>query len=329
MKLLSIVIVTWNCKKFITECLDSLACYRQDPQAEIIVVDNASEDGTPELVRDSYPDVSLISSSDNLGFTRGNNVGIRKTSGKFVFLINPDVRVLKDCLGRMIAYMEQNPGIGLLGPRMVGTNGKPERSYMGMPTLWSLFCRALALDELFPHSRFVSGYLMPYFDGSRTVDVDVLNGWFWMTRREALDKVGLLDERLFMYGDDLDWSKRFRDAGWRVVFFPEAESIHYGGGTTARAPVRFSVEMQRADFQYWKKNYGKVSQLTYLMIALMHQIVRIVGYSLLLFSATSNREEIGLKLKRAVACAKWVFEKHNEGSNLRTRIQAETGAQSR
>jgi GT2 family glycosyltransferase len=226
----------------------------------------------------------------------------------------------------MVAYMEGNPRIGLLGPRMLGADGKSERSYMGLPTLWRLFCRALALDELLPQSKHFSGYLMPYFDRKSIADVDVLNGWFWATRREALDEVGLLDETLFMYGDDLDWSKRFRDAGWRVVYFPEAESIHYGGGTTARAPIRFSVEMQRADFQYWKKNYGRASQFVYLSIVVMHQMVRLVGYSLLFLKSKTNREELTLKIKKSLASIRWVFENHHAD---RVRVPAEIQPETR
>jgi GT2 family glycosyltransferase len=326
MKLISIVIVTWNCKKYAAECLDSLAKYRQDPQTEIIVVDNASEDGTPELIRDNYPEVLLIPSKENLGFTKGNNVGIRKTNGRYLFLINPDVRVLDGCLDKMIAYMEQNPRVGLLGPAMLGVDGKSERSYMGRPTLWGLSCRAFALDELFPHSKLFSGYLMPYFDRKSITEVDILNGWFWMTRREALNEVGLLDEALFMYGDDLDWSKRFHDAGWKVVYYPEAESIHFGGGTTARAPIRFSVEMQRADFKYWKKNYGPVSQFAYLCIVVVHQLLRLVGHSLLFLFAGSKRDETALKIKRSLACMKWALGKHDqERGRVQTEIQPETG----
>jgi GT2 family glycosyltransferase len=327
MKSISIVIVTWNCKKFIAECLDSLANYRADPQVEVIVVDNASEDGTLELVRESYRDVVLMPSEENLGFTKGNNVGIRKSSGRYLFLINPDVRVLNGCIAKMIAYMERNTRVGLLGPGMLGADGKSERSYMSRPTLWNLFCRALALDVLFPQSKLFSGYLMPYFDRKSTIEVDILNGWFWMTRREALDEVGLLDEALFMYADDLDWSKRFHDAGWKVVYFPEAESIHYGGGTTARAPIRFSVEMQRADFQYWKKNYGRASQLAYLCIVMLHQVIRLVGHSLLLLNPKTKREDVTPKIKRSLACIRWVFGRHDEERiRVQPEIQAETGS---
>lgn len=327
MKSISIVIVTWNCKKFVAECLDSLANHRKDPQVEIIVVDNASKDGTPQLVCESYPEVVLIQSNENLGFARANNVGIRVSSGRYLCLINPDVKVLDGCIERMVSYMEQNPRAGLLGPRMLDADGNSERSYMGAPTLWRLFCRALALDQVFPKSRLFSGYLMPYFDRKSIAEVDILNGWFWMTSREALDEVGLLDETLFMYADDLDWSKRFRNLGWKVIYFPEAESIHYGGQTTAVAPIRFSVEMQQSDFQYWRKNYGRISQLAYLSVAMIHNLVRLIGYSLLLLSSGSDRKEISLKIKRSAACIGWVFGKsRNERSSVRTEIQPEAGA---
>src|SRR5205807_5421586 len=166
---------------------------------------------------------------------------------------------------------------------------------------------ALALDVLFPRSKFFGGFLMPYFNRDRIAEVDILNGWFWMTRREALNEVGLLDGTLFMYGDDLDWSKRFHDTGWRVVYFPEAESVHYGGGTTTRAPVWFSVEMQRANFQYWQKNFGRFSQLTFLGIVSLHQIIRLLGNLLLLIGPKSKRIQAASNMRRNMACLRWVI----------------------
>jgi GT2 family glycosyltransferase len=324
MKELSIVIVAWNCKTFIKECLDSLASYRRDPTTEIVVVDNASVDGTYQLVRECYPEVVLVQSNENLGFPRGTNLGIRNSSGRYLCLINPDVRVLDGCIQKMTAYMDSNPEVGLLGPRMLDSNGVPGRSYMGAPTLWNLLCRALSLDMLFPGSKLFSSFLMFYFDRSRTTEVDVLNGWFWMTRRRALEEVGVLDESLFMYADDLDWSKRFRDANWKVVYLPEAESIHYGGGTTARAPIRFAVEMQRANFQYWKKNYGRAFQVAYLAIISLHQIVRLAGYFIVWTCIKANRDDAAFKMKRSLASLQWILGIGPYGRiTAQTRIQAE------
>ena len=321
MKMLSIIIVTWNCKNYLRECLESIDKLRAQDDVEIVIVDNASSDGTPEMVRQSYPEILLVESKENLGFPRGNNVGIRRSSGQYLCLINPDVKVLDGCIQKMLSFMKNNPKVGLLGPRMLDAEGTAQRSYMGAPTLWNLLCRALALDTIFPKSKRFAGFLMHYFDLTKTAPVDILNGWFWMTKREALDQVGLMDESLFMYADDLDWSKRFRDAGWGVVFYADAEAIHYGGGTTARAPVRFSVEMQRANFQYWQKNYGRVSQLVYRAIIAFHQVVRIVGYSSLMLSG-KWREQAGFKLKRSYACLQWAT-----GLGRHGRIKADAAIQ--
>ena len=303
---LSIVIVTWNAKKYVAECLDSLQNWINDPAAEVIVVDNNSSDGTPELVRDSFPRVMLIRNQENLGFAKANNVGIRRSSGEYVLLINSDVNVLDGCIERILEYMAREPRIGMLGPRMLGADRKTYRSYMGEPTLWRCFCRALALDVLFPHSKFFGGYLMPYFDNDQIAEVDVLNGWFWATRREALDQVGLLDETFFMYGEDIDWSKRFRAAGWKVVFFPEAASIHYGGASSSRAPIRFYIEKHRANYQYWKKHYGRVSQFFYLMMNWLDQAARMAGHAVM-FLAGRQRSDESYKVKRSLACLCWIM----------------------
>jgi GT2 family glycosyltransferase len=309
-KTLSIVIVSWNAKKFVDECLQSLRTYSRRPDVEVFVVDNASTDGTPELVQASYPEVALVRNQDNEGFARGNNIGIARSSGRYVALINSDVRVLPKCIDRMIEYMESHPKVGMLGPRMLGASGQAGRSYMSAPTLWRYFCRALALDYLFPNSKFLSGYTMPYFKRDRVVEVDILNGWFWMTRREALEQVGLLDETFFMYGEDIDWCKRFRKAGWGVVYFPEAESIHYGGASSARAPVRFYIEMQRANLQYWKKHFSRLSQITYLAIIFIHQALRLAGYALLL-AVKSSRADATYKIQRSLACLRWIIQPEN------------------
>ena len=303
---ISIIIVAWNGKKYVEECLDSLQRYSNNPEVEVIVVDNASTDGTPEMVQNAYPFVTLIRNDKNLGFAKANNIGIRRSTGEFICLVNSDAVVFEGCIERCIAYMKENPRIGLLGPKMLYADRKPYRSYMMEPTLWRCFCRAVAFDDLFPNSKWLSGYLMPYFKMDRITEVDILNGWFWVTRREALDKVGLMDETLFMYGDDLDWSKRFREAGWKVVYYPETESLHYGAASSARAPIKFSVEMQRAFFQYWRKRHGMLSQILYMGIVWIHQGSRLAGYSLLLL-AKSKQSEISYKAKRSLACMRWAM----------------------
>ena len=304
---LSIVIVTWNIKKYIEECLTSLAEADKNLSTEIIVVDNASTDGTAELIRAQFPHVRLIETGANLGFARGNNVGIKLATGRYVCLINPDVNVPPDCLSKMYRYMEEEPAVGLLGPKMLGPSGEVRRSGMRFPTIWNSFLRALALDSFFKETGIFGGWLMTDFQFDRTRDIDVLNGWFWMARREALDQVGLLDERFFMYGDDLDWSMRFHLAGWRVVFYSEAEALHYGGASSANAPVRFYIEMQRANFQYWKKFHGNVSFFFYLLTVWLNHAVRTIGYGLVYLTKRSLRSIALFKMKRSFACIRWLM----------------------
>ncbi|MDP9338875.1 MAG: glycosyltransferase family 2 protein [Acidobacteriota bacterium] len=317
MKTLSIVIVSWNAKKFVDECLESLRAFSSKADVEIFVVDNASTDGTAELVRDSYSEVTLIRNDHNAGFARANNIAIARSAGKYVALVNSDVRVLDGCLEKMIEFMDSHPKVGVSGPRMIGPAGVSARSYMSAPTLWRCFCRALALDVIFPNSKVLGSYTMPYFKRDQTAEVDILNGWFWMTRREALDQVGLLDETFFMYGEDIDWCKRFHDAGWGVVYFPEAESIHYGGASSARAPVRFYIEMQRANLQYWKKHFSRFSQFAFVGIVLLHEALRLSVNGPLL-AARSTRADASYKVKRSIACLRWIM-----GFEERERAQAQ------
>src|SRR5260370_30986132 len=168
MRAVSIGIVAWNCKKVAEECVESLRAYSQDPNAEIIVVDNASSDGTCELVRDSYPGVTLIQSEANLGFAKANNIGIRKSSGKYICLVNPDVRVLDGCIEKMLAYIEENPRICLLGPRMLGADGKSSSSSILPPTQWRISCLALSMEVFFPRSKLFGDFLMLYFSRDHT-----------------------------------------------------------------------------------------------------------------------------------------------------------------
>ena len=304
--LMSIVIVTWNCKAYASECLTSLRNQQLTHSTEVIVVDNASRDGTPDVIAVEFPHVRLIRSTQNLGFAKANNVGIRVAEGKYVCLINPDVVVAPNCLKTLIDYMEREPAVGLLGPKMLAPDGKVARSTMRFPSVWNSLCRAFALDLVFRRSPMFGGFLMRDFAHDAIEDVDVLNGWFWLARRAAMDKVGLLDETLFMYGDDLDWCRRFHRAGWRVIFHPDAEALHYGGGTTASAPIPFYIALQQANLQYWRKYHSRVAAGFYFLVTCLHHVVRIVGHSVVYPFRDSARRDAAFKVRRSVAALLWL-----------------------
>lgn len=302
----SIIIVTWNAKKFVAECLGSLNTSQGSLPAEIIVVDNASSDGTPDLVCHDFPQVRLVRNDKNLGFARANNIGMALSKGKYVCLINSDVNVPADCIPLLVGYMEQHPKVGIAGPQMLAPNGAPARSTMRFPTLWNSFCRALDLDSIFAGSKWFRSFLMVECEYDRIQEVQVLNGWFWITRREALNEVGLLDEQFFMYAEDIDWSYRFHKAGWEVVYCPIAWALHYGGASSARTPVRFYVAMRQAGMQYWAKHHGLASVGAYWLLTCFHEAVRVAGYGATYFASRFSRSEDAFKVKRSLACIRWL-----------------------
>ncbi len=276
---LSVLIVSWNCRQMLANCLDSLRDELSLYRHEIVVVDNASSDGTAEMIRRDYPDVVFIESGANLGFATGNNIGLPVLKGKYIFLINPDVVVARGCFSRMLQYLEKHTEIGMMGPQIVGADGGIQRSCMREPTLWNQFCRALALDRFAKRSRTFAGYLMGDFQHDVIREVEILNGCFWLLRREALDQVGLFDSRFWMYGEDLDWCHRFRAAGWKIVFFPQAQAVHYGAGSSKQASLACYVQMQRADLQYWRKYHGSLSSWVYWMLLVNFHVMRSIFYA--------------------------------------------------
>ena len=305
--MVSIIIVSWNARDYLKQCLESLTPAVCRYPMEIIVVDNASSDGTPELVESGFPHVCLIRNAANLGFAKANNIGIAQGRGHYLALINSDVKVLPDCITWLVDYCEQYPEAGMVGPRIIGRDGKLQRSCRGFPGVWNMFCRALALDAFFPRSTWFSGFLLSHWPQDCLRQVDMLTGCFWLVRRQALAQVGLLDERFFMYGEDMDWSKRFRDHGWKLVFVPSAQAIHYGGASSANAPVRFYIERHRADLQYWQKHHSRPAVSGYFLLTCLHLSLRLVGYSAACLFRRSARETCSYKARRSLAALKWLL----------------------
>jgi GT2 family glycosyltransferase len=303
---ISVIIVAWNCRKVLSDCLNSILLQIKPEVSEIIVVDNASSDGTADMVRTNFPSVKLIESNSNIGFAQGNNLGLEAATGEYVFLINPDVVVSDNTFAKMLNYLRSNPEIGMLGPKIVGPDGAVQRSCMRTPTLWNQLCRALALDTLTKKSRLFGGYLMNDFQHDELREVDIINGCFWLVRRSALQQVGGMDPRFWMYADDLDWCRRYTEAGWRVVFFPEAEAIHLGGVSSDNAPIFCYVQMQQADLQYWRKYHGVFSYACFFFILYVSHAIRSAVSAILYVVRASSRSTMALKCKRHFACIHWL-----------------------
>jgi len=304
----SVIIVSWNARDYLRKCLASLSSNVCQFPMEIIVVDNASSDGSPDYVESEYPNVRLIRNAENMGFAKANNIGVSISSGDYLCFVNSDVEVLPDCITRLVNYCEEQPEAGMVGPLIIGGDGQLQRSCRGFPSVWNMFCRALALDRIFRNCKLFTGYSLGYWPQNSLRSVDILTGCFWLVRRQAMEQVGLLDESFFIYGEDMDWCKRFWIKGWQVVFVPSAKAIHYGGASSSNAPVRFYIERQKADLQYWKKHHSGPAVACYLMISYLHMFLRLTGYSfVLLFNPAGIIEQH--KVKRSWACLKWIFSR--------------------
>ncbi|HEB61744.1 MAG TPA: glycosyltransferase family 2 protein, partial [Bacteroidetes bacterium] len=253
----SIIIVNYNVRYFLEQCLISVYKSVKNLNVEIFVVDNDSVDNSVEVVKNKFPDVKLIDNKQNLGFAKANNQALKIAKGKYVLLLNPDTLVEEDTLIKSFEYMENNPDTGALGVKLIDGEGEflPE-SKRGFPTLSSSFYRLTGLSKLFPKSRTFNQYNLGFLDEDEISEVDVLSGAFMFIRRDILKNVGLLDEDFFMYGEDIDFSYRIKKAGYKVVYFPKTKIVHFKGESTKKSTLKYHNIFYKAMSIFAKKHYG-------------------------------------------------------------------------
>ncbi len=235
---LSVVIVNYNVRAFLENALAALSRALEGIDGEIIVVDNASDDGSVEMVRQKFPGVALIPSTVNRGFAAGNNLALPRCKGDYILLINPDTVVQEDTLRMLITYMDEHPSVGLATCRILNPDGSLEPACRrSFPTPWVAFSKIVGLSALFPRSKWFGRYNLTYRSPDAECEVDAVSGSFMFVRKNVVDQVGGLDEQFFMYGEDLDWCYRIKQAGWRVMYTPATQIVHYRGQSTKRSDI--------------------------------------------------------------------------------------------
>jgi len=233
---ISVVIVNYNVKEFLEQSLVSVEKALANIPAEVIVVDNASRDGSVELVRRNFSNVQLLAQTENLGFARSSNIGIECAKGRYVALLNPDTIVQEDTFAKMLDFMETHPETGLLGCKILNPDGTLQLACRrSFPTPWVAFTKLSGLSRIFSGSKLFGKYNLTYLDANATCEVDAISGSFMLIRRETLEHVGPLDEMFFMYGEDLDWCYRIRQSGWQVTYFPNTQIVHFKGESSKKA----------------------------------------------------------------------------------------------
>jgi len=265
---LSVIIVNYNVKYFLEQCLHSVLKAGQGIAMEVFVVDNNSVDGSVSMVTEKFPEVKIIENTDNKGFSKANNQAITQSTGEFVLLLNPDTVVEEDTFSRIINFMESHADAGGLGVKMLDGKGHflPE-SKRGLPTPAVAFYKVFGLSKLFPKSKTFGKYHLGYLDKDKVHEVEILSGAFMLLRKEALDKAGLLDEEFFMYGEDIDISYRILQAGYKNYYFPETRIIHYKGESTKKSSVNYVIVFYNAMIIFARKHFSKrnASYLSFLI----------------------------------------------------------------
>ena len=258
---LSIIIVNWNTRDDLGRCLESLQEARARLAMEVLVVDNGSRDGSPRMVRRRFPWARLIATGRNLGFARGNNVGFAAATGRFVLLLNPDTIVHDDALEQMVRYAQAHPRVGLLGPMLLNSDGSLQPSCRRFPTVAALVFRNTLLGQWLPRNRFAQSYLMEDWNHREPRGVDWLSGACLLARAELVQQLGGLDERYFMYVEDMDWGLRAHRAGWEVVYLPSARVTHAVGRSSDQRPAAMVKAHHQSMYLYVRKHYGAAAAL--------------------------------------------------------------------
>ena len=250
---LSVIIVNYNVKELLRDCLDTLMLANRklmnaNKRMEIFVVDNASKDGSVEMVREEFPEVGVIANKENLGFARANNLALRpfdelkvasrklerrQAQGRYLLFLNPDTTVPTETLPEMIKFMDQNPKVGVATCFIeLASSGMDPDCHRGFPTPWASLCHFSGLAKIFPHSKIFGAYHQTWKDLTKTHEIDSCCGAFMMVRRKAMEEVGIWDENFFFYGEDLDWCYRLQEKGWKVMFYPHVKIIHHKGASS-------------------------------------------------------------------------------------------------
>jgi len=285
----TIIIVNWNTREILRDCLRSVYRNAGPIDFEVIVVDNASTDGSAEMVRTEFDKVQLIANSDNRGFAAANNQGMAVATGRYVLLLNSDTIVLDGAIARSVEFADVHSDAAVIGCRVLNRDRSLQPTCFMYPSVLNLAIAVLYLDKLFPRNRFFGRERMTWWNRDDVREVEVVTGCYMLVRREALDCVGLMDSDYFMYGEETDWCWRFHRAGWRLMFTPSGEIIHLGGQSTAQVRPRMLLQLRSGVLLFFHKQRSRPAYCAACLLTSLWFTVRIPAWGLKALLSRKNR----------------------------------------
>lgn len=271
----SIIIVAWKVREVLYNCLKSVYNETKGVSFEVIYVDNASEDGSVEMVAKEFPKVTIIENEKNEGFIKANNQGIEIAQGRYVLLLNSDTIILDNAIVKTVKFADVHPEAAVVGCKILSPDGTLQRHCFMYPSILNMVLSATYLYKIFPKSKFFGRERMTWWDFDDVREVETISGCFSLVRREAIKQVGLMDDVYFVYGDDIDWCYRFRKDGWKIMFTPDAEIIHYNGQTTKQVPAKFMLQLFGSILIFMKKYRNKLTFLLACVLTALFFFLRV------------------------------------------------------
>lgn len=287
----SIVIANWNTCDILHDCLISIYEQESDIDYEIIVVDNASTDGSVEMLRKEFPQVVLIANTENRGLAAANNQGIKLAKGRYVLLLNSDTKILDNAISKSVAFADSHPNSAVVGCRVLNPDQTLQPTCFMFPSILNMLLSSSYLYKVFPKSTFFGREMMSWWGRMDTREVDVVTGCFMLVRQEAIKQVGMVDEQFFMYAEETDWCYRIKQAGWKVLFTPIAEIIHLGEASSKKIKPTMVLQLRASILLFFKKHKGKLSYGVACLLVSLFFFVRVPFWLVMAVFSKSMRHQ--------------------------------------
>ena len=292
----SIILVNWNTRELLYDCIKSVYRNMNDLKFEIIVVDNASSDDSVEMLVSEFSDVKVIANSVNCGFAAANNQGMSASKGRYILLLNSDTIILDNCIDRVVAFADSHKDAAVVGCRVLNPDMTLQQNCFMFPSVLNMLLSSSYLYKLFPKSRFFGREKMTWWNRGDVREVDVVTGCFMLIRRRAIEQAGMMDARFFMYGEESDLCYRFKQSGWKIMFTPAGTIIHLGGQSSRSVKAEMLIELRLSILKFINKHHGWLKYKTACLLTLLFFAIRIPIWFFISFFGSAYRKEAAVKL---------------------------------